>query len=92
MCVCTCVLSPFSRLFVTPWTTTRQAALPLGFSRQEHRSGLPCPPPDPGMEPASPALQADSLPTKPPQKPCRYTDNFNFQCKEKEYPEQLKLW
>ena len=37
----------------------------MGFSRQEHWSGLPCPPPgdlpDPGIEPASPALQADSL-------------------------------
>ena len=45
----------------------------------------------PGMEPASPALQAASLPTKPPKKPWRYTDNFNIQCKEKECPEQLKL-
>ena len=48
----------------------------MGFSRQDHWSGLPFPPPevlpDPGIEPkspASPALQADSLPTKPPRKP-----------------------
>ena len=38
---------------------------PLGFSRQEHWSGLPCPPPadlpKPGIKPGSPALQADSL-------------------------------
>ena len=37
----------------------------MGFSRQEHWSGLPCPPgdlPDPGIEPKSLALQADSLP------------------------------
>ena len=37
----------------------------MGFSRQEFQSGLPCPPPgdpsDPGIEPRSPALQADSL-------------------------------
>ena len=37
-----------------------------GFSRQEYWSGLPCPSPgdlpDPGIEPVSPALQADSLP------------------------------
>ena len=37
----------------------------MGFSGQEHWSGLSCPPPgdlpDPGIEPASPALQADSL-------------------------------
>ena len=37
-----------------------QAPLSMGFSRQEYWSGLPCPPagdlPDPGIEPASPAL------------------------------------
>ena len=41
----------------------------MGFSRQEHWSGWPCPPPgdlpDPGTEPWSPALQADSLPAEP---------------------------
>ena len=46
---------------------------PWGFSRQEHWSGLPCPPPwdppNPGIEPRSPALQADSLPPEPPGKP-----------------------
>ena len=43
--VCACVLSCFScvRLFATPWTVARQAPLPIGFSRQEYRSGLPCP-------------------------------------------------
>ena len=30
---------------VTPWTVARQAPLSMGFSRQEHWSGLPCPPP-----------------------------------------------
>ena len=47
-----------------------------GFFRQEYWSGLPFPPPehlpDPGIKPvspASPALQADSLPTEPPGKP-----------------------
>ena len=47
---------------------------PWGFSRQEYWSGLPCPPPgdlpNPGIKPRSPALQADSLPTEPPGKPC----------------------
>ena len=53
------VLNLFShvRLFVTPWTTARQAPLSMGFSRQEYWSGLPCPPPgdlpDPGIESAS---------------------------------------
>ena len=43
-----------------------------GFSRQEHWSGLPFPSPgdlpDPGIEPGSPALQADALPSEPPGK------------------------
>ena len=46
---------------------------PWGFSRQEYWSGLPCPPPgdlpNPGIEPRSPALQVDSLPSDPPGKP-----------------------
>ena len=49
--------------------------LSMGLSRQEYWSGLPCPPPgdlpDPGIQlvtPASPALQADSLPIPPPGK------------------------
>ena len=39
------LLSRFSRvrLCVTPWTTAHQATPPLGFSRQEHWSGLPFP-------------------------------------------------
>ena len=45
----------------------------MGFSRQEYWSGLPFPLPgdlpDPGIEPWSPALQADSLPTEPRGKP-----------------------
>jgi len=45
----------------------------MGFSRQEYWCGLPFPSPgalpDPGMEPRSPALQADSLQSKPPGKP-----------------------
>ena len=44
-----------------------------GLSRQENWSGLPFPPPgdlpDPGIEPGSPAMQADSLPTGSPGKP-----------------------
>ena len=50
-----------------------QAPLFMGFSRQEYWSGLPCPPPgdipNPGTEPKSPALQADSLPSGPSGKP-----------------------
>ena len=41
------MLSRFSRvqLFVTLWTIACQAPLSMGFSKQEHWSGLPCPPP-----------------------------------------------
>ena len=56
-------------LFATPWTITSQAPLSMEFFRQEHRNGLPLPSPgdlsDPRMEPASPALQADSLMLEP---------------------------
>ena len=52
----------------------RQAPLSMEFSRQEYWSGLPFPSPgdlpDPGIEPRSLALQADSLLYEPPGKPC----------------------
>ena len=58
------------RLFATPWTVACQAPPSMGFSRQEYWSGLPFPStgdlPNPGIEPRSPALQADSLPSEPP--------------------------
>ena len=47
-----------------------KAPLSMGFSRQEYWSGLPFPSPghlpEPGIEPGSPALQADSLVSEPP--------------------------
>ena len=52
------------QLFATPWTAAYQASSFMGFSRQEYWSGLPFPSPgdlpDPGIEPRSPALQADT--------------------------------
>ena len=63
-----CLVCHFSpvQLFATLWTVACQVPLSMGFSRQEHWSGLPCPPPvdlpDPGIKPTSLALQADSLP------------------------------
>ena len=68
LCFSTCMLSRFSHVwsFATLWTVPCQAPLSTGFSRQEYWSGLPFPTPGdllhPGMEPGSPALQADSLP------------------------------
>ena len=61
------------QLFATLWTIASQAPLSMGFSRQEYWGGLPFPSlgdlPNPGIEPWSPTLQADSLPTEPPGKP-----------------------
>ena len=58
-----------------PWTVTRHAPLSVGFSRQEYWSELPFPQPgdlpNPGIEPGSPALQADSLPSELPGKPSK---------------------
>ena len=60
------------RLFVTPWTIAYQAPPSMGFSRHECWSGLLFPSPgdlpDPGIEPWSPTLQADSSPSEPPGK------------------------
>ena len=50
-------------------TIAHQAPLSMGFFMLEYWSGLPCPPPrdpNPGIEPRSPTLKADSLPSKPP--------------------------
>ena len=45
--MCVCMLIHFSRvqLCATLWTAAHQAPLSMGFTRQEYRSGLPCPPP-----------------------------------------------
>ena len=61
------------RLFVTPWTIAYQSPRSMEFSRQEYWSGLPFSSPgdlpDPGIEPGSPTLQADALPSEPLGKP-----------------------
>ena len=53
-------------------TLSYQASLSMGFSRQEYWSGLPFPSagdlPEPGIEPGSAALLADTLPPEPPGK------------------------
>ena len=61
------------RPFATPWTVTYQAPPTMGFSRQEYWSEFPFSSPgdfpNPGIEPGSPASQADTLPSVPPGKP-----------------------
>ena len=57
------------RLFATQWTVDCQGPLSVGFSRQEYWNGLPFPSPgdllNPGIEPRSPALRANTLPYEP---------------------------
>ena len=56
------------RIIVTPLTAAYQAPPSMGFSRQEYWSGLPFPSPgdlpNPRIEPGSPALQTDALPSE----------------------------
>ena len=69
------------RLFAAPWTVAHQAPPSMGFSRQEYWSGLPFPSPgdlpDPGIEPRSPALQADALTSEPPGKTAKVITKSN---------------
>ena len=71
------------RLFATPWTVAYQAPLSMGFSRQEYWNRVPFPSPgdlpDPGIEPWSSALQADTLPSEPPGKPKTRADRHKYQ-------------
>ena len=66
----------------TLWTVARQAPLSMGLFRQEYWGGLPLSSsrgslPNPGMKsisPVPPALQADSLPAEPSEKPTKQPD------------------
>ena len=93
LCHVSCV-----QLFVTPWNGAHQAPLSMEFSSQEYWSGLPCPSPgdlaNPGIEPRSPALQADSLLFELPRKPlvvkCQL---INYKCSwGEEYRKSLPGW
>ena len=61
-------------------TIACQAPLSMEFPRKKYWSGLPFPSsgdlPNPGIKPGSPALQADSLPSKPAGKPHIYIINL----------------
>ena len=65
LCVCACSVASVVSDSVTLCTVAHQAPLSMRFSGQEYWTGLPCPPPgdlsNPGTEPASPTLKADSL-------------------------------
>ena len=68
----------------TPWTVAYQAPPSMGFSWQEYWSGLPFPSPgylpDPGIEPGSPAFQADTLTSEPSGKPTSSRTNTQKIC------------
>ena len=70
-----------SHSFATSWTIAHQTPLSMEFPRQEYSSGLPFPSPgdlpNPGIEPGSPALQADSLLSELPRKPGKRTGKTN---------------
>ena len=79
------------QLFATPWTVAYQAPPSVGFSGQEYRSGLSFPSPedlpDPGIEPRSPTLQADTLLSEPPGTSICKSIYKKVKCKEvKKYP------
>ena len=63
-----CLVAQSCPTLCDPKDCSLQAPLSKGFSRQEYWSGLLCPPPGDGVEPRSPALQVDSLPSEPPGK------------------------
>ena len=71
-CICAGLVLSRVQLFATLWTVAHQAPL-WGFFRYDYWSGLPWLSPgdlpNPGTEPRSPILQADSLPSEPPGNP-----------------------
>jgi len=69
-CVCVCVyVCGVCMCVVCVFVCAYQDPLSMGFSRQEYWSGLPFPSPgdlpNPGLEPRSPVLRADALPSEP---------------------------
>ena len=68
MCVRVRVHAQSCLTLYNPVNCSSQAPVSMGFSRQEYWSGVPFPypgdHPNPGTEPRSPELQADSLPTE----------------------------
>ena len=66
--MCVCLVAQLCRLFVIHWNVV----LSMGFSREEYWNRLLFPSPgdlpNPGINPRSPALHADSLPAEPQEK------------------------
>ena len=70
---CGSLVAKFCPSLAAPRTIAHRPPLSVGFPSQEYWGVLPffspVDFPEPGIEPGSPALQADSLSTKPPGKP-----------------------
>ena len=83
-------------LFATPWTLVHQAPLSMRFPRQEYWNGLPFSSPgdlpDPGMEPGSPSLQADSLPSETPNWPMRVNVSLSFTSHANKWANRGRSW
>ena len=85
---------------MVPWTVGRQALLSMEFPKQEYWSGLPYSSPGDlphsGIEPRSPALQADSLPPEPQASSCRREDpeinqiQTQNQVKQDDWPKETR--
>ena len=72
LCVCVIVAQSCPTL-CDPMDYSPSGYSAMGFPRQEYLSGFPFPSPgdlpDPGINPRSPALQADSFLSEPPEEP-----------------------
>ena len=95
------------RLFAMLWTEAQKAPLSMEFSRHEYWSGFSFPSPgdlpDLGIEPRSPALHADSLPSEPLGKPqgpdkafdflsrCNGISLESFQLESESFPGRLRM-
>ena len=81
---------------MTPWTVARLQSVVMGFSRQEYWSGLPFPSPgdlsDSGIKPGSSALQANSLPTEPPEKSKMSSRERELIVNRHEGPSEVGWW
>ena len=74
---------------MTPWTVASQATLPVGFFRQGHWNGFPCPSsgdlPHPGIEPPSPELPGGFFTDEPAELNYiymyMYIDKYRYVCK-----------
>ena len=80
-----CLDAQLCLTFCDPMDCSPPGSSVHGDSRQEHWSGLPFPPPgdlpNPGIEPRSSALQADSLLSEPPGKPINAIDLYKrYRC------------